>query len=381
LVSDTEAVNNAVVPITIEQLPATTEVKESRLFEITDRTVISRISQTLPAVANAAAKTVADAAIKNTDIYRAIIPSGATLANSQAMAGAVRGIYHGADGIQGHANLMKVASASKLSKATSVANGVTNVMNVGSLVVGQYYMTDISNKLDKMNDSINRIGDFQDREFKSRILSLVARVGKISEFSSEILEDDETRSRKLIALEGLEGNANELLGQVNLTIADISDKNPNPPYKEYLERVDEFNMLVEHQNVLITVLKETAALTYLLGKGGVSSEMCYSIYNKYLQQAVQTRNRLEQWHNIQVKVLRIELEKNRVAKTGIEGIVAAVPALVNENLKYKDLSADLAQKISNQTSVKPELSSEQMDVYNDDIELIIRDGRYYYLHD
>jgi hypothetical protein len=253
LVSDNEAVNNAVVPITIEQLPATAEIKETNLFEITDRTVISRISQTLPAVANAAAKTVADAAIKNADIYRAIIPSGATLANSQAMAGAVRGIYHGADGIQGHANLMKVASATKLSKATSVANGVANVMNVGSLVVGQYYMTEISNKLDKMNDSISRIGDFQEREFKSRILSLVARVGKISEFSSEILEDYETRSRKLIALEDLEGNATELLGQVNLTIADISDKNTNPPYKEYLERVDEFNMLVEYQNVLITV--------------------------------------------------------------------------------------------------------------------------------
>jgi hypothetical protein len=292
----------------------------------------------------------------------------------------VRGIYHGADGIQGHANLMKVASATKLSKATSIANGVANVMNVGSLVVGQYYMTEISNKLDKMNDSINRIGDFQDREFKSRILSLVARVGKISEFSSEILEDDETRSRKLLALEDLEGNATELLGQVNLTIADTSDKNPNPPYKEYLGRVDELNLLVEYQNVLITVLEEIGKLTYLLGKGGVSSEMCYSIYNKYLQQAVQTRNRLEQWHDTQVKALRIELDKNRVAKTGIEGIVAAVPALVNENLKYKDLSAGLAQKISNQTSVKPELPSEQRDVYDDDIELIIRDGKYYYLH-
>jgi hypothetical protein len=108
-----------------------------------------------------------------------------------------------------------------------------------------------------------------------------------------------------------------------------------------------------------------------LGKGGVSSEMCYSIYNKYLQQAIQTRNRLEQWHDIQVKALRIELDKNRIAKTGIEGLVVAVPALVNENLKYKGLSEGLAEKISNQTSAKPELPSEQRDVYDDDIELII----------
>lgn len=35
-------------------------------------------------------------------LYRAIIPAGAKLTDSKAMEGAVRGFYHGADGIRGH---------------------------------------------------------------------------------------------------------------------------------------------------------------------------------------------------------------------------------------------------------------------------------------
>ena len=40
-------------------------------------------------------------------LYRAIIPAGAKLTDSKAMEGAVRGIYHGADGIRGHATRRK----------------------------------------------------------------------------------------------------------------------------------------------------------------------------------------------------------------------------------------------------------------------------------
>lgn len=39
-------------------------------------------------------------------LYRDAIPAGAKLTNSKAMEGAVRGIYHGVDGIKGHANLV-----------------------------------------------------------------------------------------------------------------------------------------------------------------------------------------------------------------------------------------------------------------------------------
>ena len=56
----------------------------------------------------AAASAVQAVKAGNEVLYRAIIPAGAKLADSRTMKGAVRGIYHGADGIQGHANLVAV---------------------------------------------------------------------------------------------------------------------------------------------------------------------------------------------------------------------------------------------------------------------------------
>jgi len=296
------------------------------------------------------------------------------------MKGAVRGLYHGAKGVKGHANLVKV-DPTKLSKATAVANGVANVMNVGSLVVGQYYMSEINSKLETMNKSIDKISDFQDREFKSRILSLISRVGEISQFSSEIMEQDDQRNIKLAAMENLKGIATELLGQVNLTITDMSQKNPNPNYQEYQKYVDDFHTLVAYQNALITVLEEISKLTYLLGKGGISTDMSYSLFNKYLEQSVQVRTSLEQWHDRQVKSLHIDLDNKRIAKIGIEGFFSAIPGIVDDKWKYKELKNGLEQKINAQTTKNQLMLDEPNDIYEKDVQIVIKDGKYYYLHE
>jgi len=377
---EVEHVQESEITIPIERLPATTEIDGKSLFEITDRTVIARISATIPAAADTAARTVTNNALKNIEAYIAVIPSSTTLSESKQMEGAVRGFYHGTKGIKGQANLVKI-DPMKISKASTIAIGVANVINVGSLVVGQYYMSEINSKLETMNKNISKISDFQDREFKSRILSLLSRVGEISRFSSEIMEIDEQRNIKLITLENLKGIATELLGQVNLTIDDIFQKSPNPNYKEYQKNVDDFNVLVEYQNVLVTVLEEISKLTYLLGKGGISSDSSYSLFNKFLEQSVQTRNLLEQWHDRQVKSLFIDLDKKRISKIGFERFFSAIPGFVDDKWKYKELKQGFVQKINTQIKPNQKAFNEHKEVYDEDVQIIIKDGKYYFLHE
>ncbi|HFU9602871.1 TPA: topoisomerase IV, partial [Streptococcus agalactiae] len=131
-----------------------------------------------------------------------------------------------------------------------------NVMNVASLVVGQYYMSEVNDKLQTMNKSISEIGDFQQREFKSKIFSLITRVGKISKFSSDILENDELRNRMLHSLDSIEGEVTQLLQQVNITIDDLSTHNKQIDFKTYSEKINEFNKLVTYQKVLVSLLEE-----------------------------------------------------------------------------------------------------------------------------
>lgn len=368
------------ITIPIERLPATTKIEEKSLFEITDRTVIARISETIPTAAETAAKTITNKALKNVELYKAVIPSGATLAESKQMEGAVRGFYRGSKGIKGQANLVKV-DPTKISKATTVANGVANVMNVGSLVVGQYYMSEINSKIEALSKSVNKISDFQKREFKSRILSLIALVGKISNFSSEILESDDLRNRKLHTLDDLEREGTQLLQQINLHIDEKIKKNQKPDYREYLEKIDDFRLLLEYQQILMTVLEELSKLTYLLGKGENSNEMSYSIFSAYLEQSNQIRAALENWHKKQVESHGIDVNKNRRSKKGIEGFFASIPGFIDDNLNYKGLEDGLGRKIDTQTTQSQLMINKPEDAYDKDVQIIIKYGKYYYLHE
>ena len=364
--------NGIIIPI--ERLSYLTTVNESKLFEIKDNTVISRISATIPNAAETAAKTITNKALKNVELYKAIIPSGATLADSKQVEGAVRGFYRDAKRIKGQANLVKV-DPTNISKASTMANGVANVMNVGSLVVGQYYMAEINAKIETISKNISKISDFQDREFKSRILALIANVSEISNFSSEILENNELRNRKLQTLDDLKSEGTKLLQQVNLDISETINKNKKSDFKEYQEIVDNFNDLIEYQQILMSVLEEISKLTYLIGKGEISNEMSYSMFTTYLEQSNKIRVSLEEWHEIQIETLCIDTDKNRRNKTGI----AAIPGFVNEDWKYKELEDGFAQKINSQKTSTQLMLNEPESVYEKDIPIIIKDGKYYYL--
>lgn len=203
--TDTEeheiAVSNdapAELVIEMEMLPAEVIKDENALVEITDSKVLAHVNNLVPGlaqaenVANNAAQAVQ--AANGGVLYRAIIPAGAKLTDSKAMEGAVRGFYRGADGIQGHANLVAVEAQ----KGTAVvANTAAVAMGVASMVVGQYYMTQINAKLDAISDGISEIQDFQDNEYRSRVFSLVAHVKKIADFQTEILENNELRISKI----------------------------------------------------------------------------------------------------------------------------------------------------------------------------------------
>lgn len=128
-----EASNELVIQM--ELLPAEAIPDETKLVEITDSKVLAHVNNLVPGLAQAgnAVNNAAQAAKANGEVlYRAIIPAGAKLTDSKAMEGAVRGIYHGADGIKGHANLVAVEAQKG---TTVVANTAAAAMGVASMVV------------------------------------------------------------------------------------------------------------------------------------------------------------------------------------------------------------------------------------------------------
>lgn len=278
-----QKIDELIIPM--EMLPAEEISDESKLVEITDSKVLAHVNNLVPGLAQASVaglNAVQAAKAGNEVLYRAIIPAGAKLTNSRATEGAVRGFYQGAGGIQGHADLVAVQAQ----KGTAVvANTAAAAMGVASMVVGQYYMTQINAEIDEISDGISKITDFQDNEFRSRVFSLVAHVKKITDFQVEILDNDELRLSKIAQLDSMEEQCTQLLGQVNLTLADFAKKN-NLDYASYEKELKGAQNWYAYQKTLLDVLYKISDLRYTLHMGTVSREQCIALLQTFVKQVI-----------------------------------------------------------------------------------------------
>lgn len=353
--------------------------EERKLIEITNSSIVARISQSIPNATEVLSKTITNNSIKNVEMYKVLLPSGTQLVKSRAIEGASRGIFRGKNGIKGHANFIKF-DPNNISKASALANVAANIVNVGSLVVGQYYMSEINSKLENLSREAKKISDFQEREFKSRILSLVTRVQKISSNNYEILENDELRLQALQTLDYLEGEGSQLLQQVNLAIDELIENNREVNFNEYQILIKDFEIQTEYQYVLVSILNEISRLIYLFGRGAITINLCYSLFNKYYNQSIEVRSNLCGWHNQQLELLEIDVKNNRIKRKGIDKALAYIPAIIDEKWKYKTLHENFGDRITFLINRDLKTNS-QVDIYEKDVQIVLKDGKYYYLNE
>lgn len=365
--------------IQMEMLLAEAIEDETRLVEITDSKILAHVNNLVPGLAQAgnAVNNVAQAAKENGKVlYRAIIPAGAKLTDSKTMEGAVRAFYRGANGIQGHANLVAVEAQ----KGTAVvANTVAAAMGVASMVVGQYYMTQINAELGVISDGISQIQDFQDNEYRSRVFSLVAHVKKVADFQTEILENEELRLSKIAQLDRLEEECTQLLGQANLMLAGFAKKT-GLDYAEYEKMLGNAQNWFMYQKSILDILYKISDLRYTLHLGAVSREQCIALLPTYTKQVSDTQERLTAWHCGITKRLGIETEKTRRKRAGFDGVIHFIPGLFHDALNFRRIEKKTANMITAQK--KGHENAHQMDpseLYAEDVQLISKDGKLYYL--
>lgn len=372
--------NDAPVELVIkmELLPAEVIKDESALVEITDRKVLAHVNNLVPELAQAgnATNNVAQAIQANDEVlYRAILPAGAKLSNSRTLEGAVKEMYHGANGIKGHADWLPVEAQ----KGSSVVvNTAAAAMGVASMVVGQYYMTQINAELGAINDGISEIQNFQDNEYRSRVFSLIAHVKKIADFQTEILENNELRISKINQLDSLEEECTQLLGQANLTLASFAKKT-DLDYETYEKVVGNSQNWFMYQKSLLDVLYKIAELRYTLHLGAVSREQCIAILPTYTKQVQDTQSRLAAWHEGTTERLKIDTDEVRRKRAGFDGVIHFLPGLFNEDLNYRSIEKNTVSMIRTQISGESTLSIDKSELYSEDVQLIAKDGKIYYL--
>ena len=371
-------------PLVIEYEPVTSlkPVAEKRLVEIKDKQLLTAIDSAIPGTAQA----VINSALlqsygKNAQsagqLYRVIIPPGEKLVNSRSMDGAFRGLTRDAKNITHHANL--VAADSTAADRLATMNAVNAVMGVASMVVGQYYMTQINNRLDQISEKLGKVISVQNAEIKGKIQALVLEIQKSSVFQYETLQNNEVRNRELIHLKSLDHECAELLGQVNAILQDITS-NTNLKYKGYEDCVCNTSVWIDYQQILLELMGKLGDLSYALNLGAISKQNAYALYEPYSKQTEATLDSLYNWHMANLDHLGVNTLECRRKRTGIGKAVMSIPALFNDDLHYKSIPQDVATLINRQLEVTGTIEpDDKTDFFKSDMTLIAKEGKLYYL--
>lgn len=395
-----EEENNYLFPVqldtdlfmTVNELSVVEQPTENKLVEIKDSKLIARINEAFPHIGQL---TLNSHYLKNNvqmaqqindfnnqhggKLYEAIIPANTKLFYSKSMQGAVRGGYLDINKQTKQANFMPVDTLNA-SDVNAVANLTASAMNIASMVVGQYYMAQIDDKLGNIQDDISDIKSFLDDERISKIQQLVINVSVIIKHQDEISTNEYINDKELQKLYDYEEVAGNILTHVNKDISNIIAKESANDFAEYKKNTENLDKLLKEQEVLIKVMNQISSLKYILFHGSASTEYCYERFNIALNQSSVVKEQIKTYQNKETKAIEVDLEKARYRKSYfLDNVVQPVLGVIDENMNYINLEEAFVNKIKKQIN-NEELQTIELNVYEEDTRLLIKDGKMYYEH-
>lgn len=361
--------------VVLESLPTAIDEMQGRLVEITEPSVLARIDAVIPA-ASVVGATVAKA-VGNTGetLYKVVLKNGGQLVDSHTMAGAKRAMTMGKNGIAEHANLLEV-NPSKLGK---VANVGATVFSVASIIVGQYYMQQIDTKIGAISDELKGIASTLDIQYRSQAASLIESVYNISKFQMDTIANEEVRLRELDNIQELRKDCQTLLNQAEAEI-EIILGTEQPTYDSYVLAIKKIEKWSRYQSILVQVLAQINELDFALSMGAKTKEHCYGSFGIHTKKMDEIHTQILSWHKEQCEHLQIDIDEERRKNTGFFAKLLEKPiTAIKEEWMYKPLDKETVGLIKSQTAEIQQLSYDADNPFAEDVEIVVRGDKKYYL--
>lgn len=247
--------------------------------------------------------------------------------------------------------------------------------NAASMVVGQYYMNEINEKLETIQHDIDSISNFLDAQYKGKLIYIVSKIEEILENREDILTNDFSKDKRYDEISRAEENCVELLTQANVSIADLLKDELD--YKKYERNVKDIQKWSVRQQILTRLLAEIGDLRYVLADGNETSKSSHSQYNKCLKHTNTVNERLDNWHEIYCEKFGINKDEHR-RKANFFEIRKNTIGRINEDWAYNKLNENTETMIDAQMNINT-LLPYNTDKLDDNIKILKYKGEYYNL--
>ena len=247
--------------------------------------------------------------------------------------------------------------------------------NAASMVVGQYYMNEINEKLETIQHDIDSISNFLDAQYKGKLIYIVSKIEEILENREDILTNDFSKDKRYDEISRAEENCVELLTQANVSIADLLKDELD--YKNYERNVKDIQKWSVRQQILTRLLAEIGDLRYVLADGNETSKSSHSQYNKCLKHTNTVNEQLDNWHEIYCEKFGINKDEHR-RKANFFEIRKNTIGRINEDWAYNKLNENTETMIDAQMNINT-LLPYNTDKLDDNIKILKYKGEYYNL--
>ena len=361
--------------VVLEFLPSTFNEAQGHLVEITEPSVLARIDAIVPAASVAGVNIAQAVGHTGEKLYKVVFKNGGQLVDSRTVAGAKRAMTMGKNGIAEHANLFE-AAPSKLDK---VANVGTTVFSVASIIVGQYYMQQIDTKIGAISDELKGIASTLDIQYRSQAASLIESVYNISKFQMDTMANEELRLRELDNIQELRKDCQTLLNQAEAEIETIFETE-QPSYDSYASAIKKIEKWSRYQSILVQVLAQINELDFALSMGAKTKEHCYGSFGLHTKRLDEIHTQLLSWHKEHCERLQIDIDEERRKNTGLFAKLLEKPiTAIKEEWMYKSLDKETVALIKSQTAEMQQLSYDTDNPFAEDVEIVVRGDKKYYL--
>lgn len=190
-------------------------------------------------------------------------------------------------------------------------NALVNAgFNTASMIVGQYYMNEINNKLEDIQNNISEISDYLDSEYQGKLIYIISKIKEIIDNKFEILSNEFSTKKRYDEVIDLESECTILLGQANEEI-NKSILKKDIDYKNYEQKLKIIFKWQTRQQLLQRLLLEIGNLRYILAKGNETSRLSHTQYNAYLELTNKTNIKLQEYHNELSRKFGVDTGKSR----------------------------------------------------------------------
>ena len=356
-------------------------IDEGKLVPIKDNALVGRLVDTIPALQpiTTTAKSVSDrgdVCKQSEGLYRVIIPKSAELFDSKAMDGAKRAIFKTSKGF-GHGNLVSAKDDIQKTVQEIAKKQITaNAFQLASMIVGQYYMSQINGQLNEISNEVGQIAEFQDAEFLSKITSTLKQIKEITEFRAVSLDDEELRLGELRKLKDLRTTCLQLLDQANITVCNLTKKDTEN-FNDYIQQVNKIETWRIYSIALLQMVHELCSLVQVFCLGLEPSEKVFSTFSQCLEETQKTHCLLEEYHKKNQKHFGIHIESNS-RSTG-KFIETIAKMFKKEEWKQRQLPDEFAKVLINQMKPVDFETSTSLEKFDNDVILIAKNGQFFYL--